>query len=523
MNKREEGINAMWEEVEKPKGAPAMDETGEESVPAEPAVLYEEKMHGILKTEIPAGSKIVVSLSNHTYSLRHTTGIKNKNGKKQCTVLCDELVFDEDGDHDIANGTIIDSIEVRDNVAYVVAPTRAGRRRRKDEQARISRKVHERRSTIEAVKVMIKKADKGPSGFWTDDYEGCGNPAVFSEFSRGLEHGEYVVKAHECCPWDTAIMYGDQKNVHSGCYYHCGIYRAKYLTADMLRDVLTRFLENLQAETYADGKTVSPLLTNEEKQYIKQAEEKKEQERERRYKQEAADRLAKADDLIKKYPDDKEWADLLGMCYGTKASVTCYDGIMEFDRDEISKTVGAGKMSYDEFLDLQKISMKTWRHGFAYVYSGGYFASYKGKIQNKTKDKVCFTRIYIEGEYGDGECFEDREEHVWMDAAGFETYRIGDCVAFDADVYRYVKTKHGRRLDFGLRNPECISKIEEYRIPSDDDLRKQAIDRLICDDLCMFREHCYMGNCIADEEWRNNMRTKLFAAAKLGDLPEEET
>lgn len=61
MDKHEEAINAMWEEVEKPKRASVTDEAGEESAPAEPAVLDEEKMHGILKTEIPAGGKIVVS------------------------------------------------------------------------------------------------------------------------------------------------------------------------------------------------------------------------------------------------------------------------------------------------------------------------------------------------------------------------------------------------------------------------------------------------------------------------------
>ena len=37
----------------------------------------------------------------------------------------------------------------------------------------------------------------------------------------------------------------------------------------------------------------------------------------------------------------------------------------------------------------------------------------------------------------------------------------------------------------------------------------------------MFREHCN-GFCIANDEWRNDMRMKLFTAAKLGKLPEEE-
>lgn len=36
---------------------------------------------------------------------------------------------------------------------------------------------------------MIEHTDKEPSGFWTDDYEGCGNPRVFPEFEDGLKRG----------------------------------------------------------------------------------------------------------------------------------------------------------------------------------------------------------------------------------------------------------------------------------------------------------------------------------------------
>ena len=32
--------------------------------------------------------------------------------------------------------------------------------------------------------MMIQHSDKGPSGFWVDDYEGCGNPKIFPEFER---------------------------------------------------------------------------------------------------------------------------------------------------------------------------------------------------------------------------------------------------------------------------------------------------------------------------------------------------
>ena len=58
-----------------------------------------------------------------------------------------------------------------------------------------------------------------------------------------------------------------------------------------------------------------------------------------------------------------------------------------------------------------------------------------------------------------------------------------------------------------------ISKVEAYELPSDDDMIRQAIDQLICE-VCMFNEHCYMGMCIANKEWRGEMRRTLFNAAK---------
>ena len=46
-----------------------------------------------------------------------------------------------------------------------------------------------KKATVDAINVMISHADKGPSGFWVEDHEGCGNPAVFPEFEEGLKRG----------------------------------------------------------------------------------------------------------------------------------------------------------------------------------------------------------------------------------------------------------------------------------------------------------------------------------------------
>ena len=46
------------------------------------------------------------------------------------------------------------------------------------------RNKQDKKATFDAIDVMIRHADKGPSGFWVDDHEGCGNPAIFPEFDE---------------------------------------------------------------------------------------------------------------------------------------------------------------------------------------------------------------------------------------------------------------------------------------------------------------------------------------------------
>ena len=74
-----------------------------------------------------------------------------------------------------------------------------------------------KKATVDAINVMISHADKGPSGFWVEDHEGCGNPAVFPEFEESLKRGRLIQKGHYFCPWNTAIMYGDgHGNINTG-------------------------------------------------------------------------------------------------------------------------------------------------------------------------------------------------------------------------------------------------------------------------------------------------------------------
>ena len=91
--------------------------------------------------------------------------------------------------------------------------------------------------------------------------------------------------------------------------------------------------------------------------------------------------------------------------------------------------------------------------------------------------------------YTDGTMFDGKEDHVWMDKSGFEEYDVGDSVSFGAEVYRYVKTGNGKQIDYGLRNPTGIQKVEAYELPSDDALIMQEVKQLICE-TCFLSEQC---------------------------------
>ena len=72
--------------------------------------------------------------------------------------------------------------------------------------------------------------------------------------------------------------------------------------------------------------------------------------------------------------------------------------------------------------------------------------------------------------------FPLKEDHVWMSLTGFENYRVGDCLSFEAEVYRYIKTSRGKMIDFELKDPAGIRKVGEYEVPSDEQLRIETTE-----------------------------------------------
>ena len=330
-------------------------------------------------------------------------------------------------------------------------------------------------ATIEALDVMIQNVAQGVSGFWVEDYEGCGNPKIFPEFEEGLKRGRLVQKEHYLCPWNTAVLYGKgYGNINTGCYYSCSIDKARFLPEKMIKDVFVRFRKRLLQGSYDYKEDVLPLLTSNEINYIENEIKKAKRSEERKHNEERNARLKKAAALIDQYPNEEF---LLAAYYGEKDYISDENGIVFFDPDSQKDVVGAEKMSYDEYLSVQLASLRhDYRSGFANGFFN-YLLEFKGQIEKIRAKHICFKRIFISGIYPDGAMFDGKEDHVWMDKTGFEELNVGDSVSFSADVYRYIKTGNGKLIDYGLRNPTGIKKIEEYQLPSDDELRMQMIGK----------------------------------------------
>lgn len=377
------------------------------------------------------------------------------------------------------------------------------------------KKTQVKEATIKALEQMIRHADKGPSGFWTDAYEGCGNPEIFPEFEDGLKRGELVKKEHCLCPWNTAVMYGDgYGDINTGCYHSCSIGKARHLSVQQLKEVLARFKMRLENGDYDNPNHLESLLTENENRQIENCILAKQREREWDRESKRQKQLKRANALILKYPNKKE---ILTTYYGEDNWVNEDGGLIFFKPGSQKNVVGAEEMSYDEYLDVQFASLgHPYRSGFARGFFDNLF-NFKGQIEKVNAKYICFKRIFISGMYSNGEIYEDKEDHVWMDKSGFEKFGEGDNISFGAEVYRYVKTGNGKRIDYGLRNPVGIQQIGEYELPSNDELIQQEIRQIICE-TCFLNEQCNGNYCTVKSKEKNLLEQEMFEIIKLEDV-----
>lgn len=194
---------------------------------------------------------------------------------------------------------------------------------------------------------------------------------------------------------------------------------------------------------------------------------------------------------------DSHLKKLIEMFYETETLTHMEGGTLDFSTDLRKKVEKANKLSYNEFLEIQINSLGSLRCGFQKCYYCG-CASFAGRLERKTKDKVCFDRIFVNGMYMDGQMFEAREDHVWMEEKGFEEFRPGDKLRFYAEVYPYIKCGNGKRLDFALRNPEMIEKVNDYHLPTDNELYEQFLRELRCE-TCLYSDHCDGVYCVFND------------------------
>lgn len=219
-------------------------------------------------------------------------------------------------------------------------------------------------------------------------------------------------------------------------------------------------------------------------------------------------------ELLNKYKSNEEIYNLINAHYGTKESFQIPDlGIIFFDKELSKGIVGGENLTYEDFLDLQFQTKTDFRGSFfmCWVYCS---MGFKGEVETFAKGKICFKRIYDEYMLPDTTIEMGKEDHVWMSSEGFGKLNKGDCVSFSAEVYRYIKKSDGKRLDYGLRNPEDVEIISKYDLPSDDDLIMQTIDGILCE-TCEMADFCATkSNCMRDPKERKLLKKQMFEMVK---------
>lgn len=196
------------------------------------------------------------------------------------------------------------------------------------------------------------------------------------------------------------------------------------------------------------------------------------------------------------------WNEFKKEHYQQKYSITYGQGMIDFAPESMDDVRGGSFKSYDEYLEVQRNSCGQARRYFELAYyAPAMDMHFRGTIDrvDAEKAKIVFKRIAISGIYRDGIGFYGKEDHVWMNLAGFETFQAGDSVEFFADVYRYMRHGKGKLIDYALENPSDIKKIDAYQVPTDQDLVDQQIRQLVCE-TCRYYDQCFLGNCVADPD-----------------------
>lgn len=174
-----------------------------------------------------------------------------------------------------------------------------------------------------------------------------------------------------------------------------------------------------------------------------------------------------------------DWKETKKQFYGEERLVSEENGVIDFSPDGMKKIKGGENLSYDDYLDIQYKSLGHQKSHLMSMFVNWDMGSYKGEIAKITRKNVLFERLFITAIRTDGTGYESKESHVWMSKNAFSKFKLHDCIEFDAEIYRYLKTGHGKVIDYGLRNPTSVKKIQPYQLPSDNQLIAQAVDDIL--------------------------------------------
>lgn len=141
------------------------------------------------------------------------------------------------------------------------------------------------------------------------------------------------------------------------------------------------------------------------------------------------------------------------------------------------------------------------------------FASYTAKVLKLESNKALLKAIVVDDMSGDGRCTYGYEDHInvvdgdSIQALKNKNIHQGDNITFEGEPYVYTR-KDGSR-DYSLKNIANIKKIDDYEVPSREELIDQQIQQLVCE-TCMFYEKCNFCYCMANE----SEKQKLFNTLK---------
>lgn len=136
--------------------------------------------------------------------------------------------------------------------------------------------------------------------------------------------------------------------------------------------------------------------------------------------------------------------------------------------------------------------------------ANGSISMFCAEVAKLTNSHCLLKNIAISGIRVDGAGYEGKEDHVNIfdseDISALKScnVHVGDKIYFGADVYEY-KRQDGSE-DFGVKNLREIEKIDEYDLPTREELIDSQIWDLVCE-ACLFKEKCG-PMCLANPEER---------------------